>query len=148
MLLGRLYEELLLLLRELLWRVYPLRELLLVAVRCSTEEEPVLRRGDSSFPMRLLPDERTVPDGRELLPAPTRTEELRLEPLLTRCVEPLPERLVVAPVRDDPDVSVRRDETLPVCVSRRVAVPVVVRWFGNAFGPLPPHSGLPTPKPG
>lgn len=113
-----------------------------------TDELPVLRRISSSLPVRLLLDERTVPDERELLPVITRTEELRPEPLSIRRVAPLPEREAVAPVRDELDAVAVRAEELPVCVLRRVGVPAAVRWLGCAFGAPPPHPGLPTPKPG
>ena len=85
-----------------------------MAVLRLTDEEPVLRRNNSSLPVRLLPDERTALDERELLPpVTTRAEELRLEPLSIRRVEPLPERSAATPVRDELDDAAVRDEVLP-----------------------------------
>ena len=125
-----------------------------VVLRFTDEEIPVLRLVDEELVLRcissslpvLLPDECTAPDERELLPVITRTEELRLEPLSIRRVAPLSVRLAVVPVRDALVAELR--VLLLACGSRRVAVPVAVRWFSYTLGPPPPHPGLPTPEPG
>ena len=69
-------------------------------LRLDEELPPVLRRTTSSLPVRLLPDERTVPEIEEVRPVTTRLEEVRLVLPSTRRVEVLSIRLVVVPVRE------------------------------------------------
>lgn len=69
-------------------------------LRLDEELPPVLRRTTSSLPVRLLPDERTVPEVEVVRPVTTRLEEVRLVLPSTRRVEVLSVRLVVVPVRE------------------------------------------------
>ena len=109
MLLGRLYDDVLPLLRDMLDvpLEYPVR--LLDDELRLTEEEPVLRRTASSFvPVRLLLDERTAPaalDVDPVRPVTTRTDEL-----------PVREEAVDEPVREALDILPEpRLEEAPVC---------------------------------
>ena len=121
-LLGRLYDEVLPLLRDILDAPleYPVRLLLDDELRF-TEEEPVLRRTTSSFyPTRQPLDERTAPEALDVdpvRPVTTRTEEL-----------PVREETVEVPVREAPDALTElRLDAPEACESRRVEAPADVR---------------------